>query len=193
MEILLYLTGITLLLITTIIILKINSLKNIIYKKPDILSDKKILIIYYSGIGNSKSVAEKLHTIVGGDIKEIELVEKYPSNIFTMSKLIRKQMKTGYLPQINEYDISDYDVIFVGSPVWNFSISLPVQAFLKNNNFENKILIPFFTCSGGVNKNKVINNIKNSTKAKDIKKPAYLFENGIFLIKEQLIKWLNNI
>ncbi len=193
MEILLYLTGITLLLITTIIILKINSLKNIIYKKPDILSDKKILITYYSGIGNSKSVAEKLHTIVGGDIKEIEPIEKYPSNIFTMSKLIRKQMKTGYLPQINDYDISDYDVIFVGSPIWNFSISLPVQTFLKNNNFENKILIPFFTCSGGVNKNKVINNIKNSTKAKDIKKPAYLFENGIFLIKEQLIKWLNNI
>ena len=174
-------------------IFKINELKNIKYYPPEILTNKKILIVYYSNIGNTKSVAENIHSVVGGDIKEIELIEKYPNNIFTMSKLIRKQMKEGVLPQINNIDISNYDIIFVGSPIWNFSVSLPAKAFLKNNNFENKTLIPFFTYSGGASKKKIINEVKNSTNAKDIKQPLFMFENGIILTKEQIIKWLNNI
>ena len=66
-----------------------------------------------------------------------------------------------------------------------------MKSFLKNNNFENKILIPFFTCSGGANKNKVMNELKDLTNANEIKNPLFMFENGIFLVKEQIIKWLN--
>ena len=110
-----------------------------------------------------------------------------------MSKLVRKQIKEGSLPKIEYIDISSYDVIFVGSPIWNGSPSLPMKTFIKNNDFENKILIPFFTYSGGANKENVINEIKGTASAKDFKKPLFMFENGIFLTKEQLIKWLNNI
>ena len=172
---------------------KINELKNIRYNQPELLVDKKILTIYYSNNGNTKNVAQNINSLVGGDIKEIELVESYPKNIFTMSKLIRQQMKEGYLPKIKDIDISNYDIIFVGSPVWDLSISLPTKTFLKNNNFENKIIIPFFTYSGGANKKKIINEIKHTTNAQNIRLPLFLFENGIFLTKEQIIKWLNNI
>ena len=174
-------------------IYKIKELKNIKYYPPELLTNKKILIVYYSNIGNTKSVAENIHSVVDGDIKEIELIEKYPNNIFKMSKFVRKQIKEDYFPEIEDIDISNYDIIFVGSPIWNFSVSLPVKAFLKNNNFENKILIPFFTYSGGASKKKIINEVKNSTSAKDIKQPLFMFENGIILTKEQIIKWLNNI
>ena len=172
---------------------KINELKNIKYYQPELLRDKKILTVYYSNIGNTKSVAQTIHSVVGGDIQEMELVKKFPNNIFTMSKLVRKQKKEGFLPQINDIEISDYDVIFVGSPIWIFSVSLPVHAFLKNKNFENKILIPFFTYSGGANKKKIINELKDKANAKDVRKPLFMFENGLFLQKEQIIKWLNNI
>ena len=180
-------------LLTIIIVIKIITLKNIEYRKPEILSDKKILTVYYSNCGNTKSVAENLHSIVGGDLKEIKLTEKYPDNIFQMSKLVRKQMKENYLLKIEEIDLSSYDVIFVGSPIWNFSISLPVQTFLKNNSFEHKTLVPFFTYSGGAFKNKVWNEFKNTVNIDEVKKPLFLFENGIFLTKQQIIKWLNNI
>ena len=179
------------LLITTIC--KINELKNVQYNQPEFLSDKKILTVYYSNIGNTKNVALNINYIVGGDIKEIELVEKYPNNIFTMSKLIRKQMKEGYLPRIKDIDISNYDIIIVGSPIWNFSMSLPVKAFLKNNNFENKTIIPFFTYSGVAKKNRIVEETKKLTNSKNIKKPLFMFENGICLIKQQIIKWINNI
>ena len=185
--------SVILFLLTLTVIFKVNELSNVEYQKPQILSDKKILTVYYSTGGNTKTVAQNLHSIIDGDIKEIQLQEKYPNNIFKMSKLIRKQMKEDYLPEIVNIDISNYDVIFIGSPIWNFSISLPLKSFLKSNNFENKILIPFFTYSGGANKDRVFNNIKNLTNAKDIKKPLFLFENGIFLTKKQLIKWLNQL
>ena len=192
MKFLLSVTGILFLLII-ITGFKINELKNIEYKKPELLTDKKILTVYYSNGGNTKEVAQNLHAIAGGDIAEIKLNEQYPNNIFKMSKIVREQIKQGYLPKIDYIDITNYDVIFVGSPIWNFSPSLPVKSFLKNNNFENKILIPFFTYSGGANKNKSVNEIKLLTNAKDIKNALFVFENGIFLKKEQIIKWLNNI
>ena len=190
-----YAIGIFFVLLTLLIvaIYKINELKNIKYYPPELLTNKKILIVYYSNIGNTKCVAENIHTVINGDIKEIELIEKYPNNIFTMSKLVRKQMKEEFLPQINNINVSNYDIIFVGSPIWNFSASLPIKAFLKNNNFENKTIIPFFTYSGGANKKKIINEIKNSANAKDVKQPLFMFENGIIFTKEQIIKWLNNI
>ena len=185
---------ITILILSTIvIILKINELKNIKYIQPEILSNKKILIAYYSNGGNTKSVANNLQSVIGADIKEIKLIEKYPDNVFKMSKLVREQIKEGYIPETENINISDYEIIFIGSPVWNLSLSLPVKSFLKNNNFENKTLIPFFTYSGGVNRSKIINEFKDLTNSNDIKKPLFMFENGIFLVKEQIIKWLNKI
>ena len=174
MKFLLSVTGILFLLII-ITVFKINELKKIEYKEPELLTDKKILTVYYSNGGNTKEVAQNLHAIAGGDIAEIKLNEQYPNNIFKMSKIVREQIKQGYLPKID------------------YSPSLPVKSFLKNNNFENKILIPFFTYSGGANKNKSVNEIKLLTNAKDIKNVLFVFENGIFLKKEQIIKWLNNI
>ena len=109
-----------------------------------------------------------------------------------MSNHIRKQIKEGFIPKIKDIDISNYDIIFVGSPIWNFSISLPVKAFLQNNNFENKTLIPVLTYSGGAKKSRIIKEIEGLTNAKDIKKPLFMFENGICLVKQQIIKWMNN-
>jgi len=193
MKIILSLTAFVLILLTLIIVLKANELKNIKYVQPEIISDKKILTVYYSNNGNTKNVAQNIVSVAGGDIKEIKLAKNYSDNIFEMSKTVRKQIKEGILPKIEDIDISNYDVIFIGSPIWSFSISLPVKAFLKNNNFENKTLIPFITYSGGANRNKVFDEVKNLTNATEVKKPLFMFENGIFLTKGQIIKWLNNI
>ena len=193
MKILFSVVCVVLCLLIIVIILKINELKNIQYIQPEVLINKKILVVYYSNGGNTKKVAQNLHSITGGDIKEIQLVERYPKNIFKMSKLVTKQIADGTLPQIESIDVSDYDIIFAGSPIWQLSLSLPMKSFLKNNNFENKTLIPFFTCSGGVDKKKLMNEMMNITNSKEIKNSLFMFENGICLIKEQIIKWLNII
>jgi len=62
------------------------------------------LIVYYSNGGNTRNVAENLRSITGGELKEIRLFKSYPNNIFEMSKLVRKQMKEGNLPEIENPD-----------------------------------------------------------------------------------------
>ena len=63
MDILLYIICTILFLFTIITTLKIIELKNIEYKKPEILSGKRILTVYYSNGSNTKNVSQNLHSI----------------------------------------------------------------------------------------------------------------------------------
>ena len=56
MEILLYIICSIFLILTITIVVKINKLKNIKYKTPEILFDKKILTVYYSNMRNTKKL-----------------------------------------------------------------------------------------------------------------------------------------
>ena len=119
MKILLSVICFILFVFVVVTIFKVKELSKIEYQEPEILSNKKILTVYYSNGGHTKDVAENLHGVVGGDVIEIKLneKEKYPDNIFKMSMVVRKQMKQGYFPEIEYIDISDYDIIFAGSPI----------------------------------------------------------------------------
>lgn len=173
--------------------LKINELKNIEYQKPEFLSDKKIITIYFSNSKNTEQIANNIYSAVGGDIELIQPKEKYPKDIIEISKTVNKQMKQGYLPDIKDIDISNYDVVFVGSPVWNLSVSLPVKSFLKNHNFENKTVVPFFTYGTYANKNKLTKEIKDLANTKNIKETFLINGNFLFLAKERTVNWLNKL
>ena len=175
------------------LILKIITLKNVNYKRPRFLENKKVLVVYYSNSGHTKKIAENIRNVVGGDIKQIELVEKYPAKRVAMSKIVKQQMKENHLPAIEWLDISDYDVVFVGSPIWNGKISLPTKAFLSTQDFEHKIIIPFFTYSGGAMRGKISDEIYTITKNAKMLRAKFFFGNGICLQKQQIMKWLNEL
>ena len=60
------------------------------------------------------------------------------------------QNENNFLPEIkNTVDISQYDIIFVGTPAWFSTVAMPVKTFLNQNNFKGKIIIPFITHGGG--------------------------------------------
>lgn len=174
-------------------IYNINKLRNVEYSQPEFLSGKKILTVYYSKGGNTKNAANNIHYFVGGDMAEIKSKEIYSDNFIEISKTVRKQAKQGYMPEIENIDISKYDIIFIGSPIWNFSTSLPVKSFLKNNNFKNKTLIPFYTCDAYANKNRLKKEVKDLTNIEDVKNILLLKEVISILKKEQIINWLNKL
>ena len=193
MKKILYFICAIILILLALAIFDIIRLKNIKYNQPELLSGKKILTVYFSNSGITKNIANSIHSTVGGDIEEIQLLEKYPNNPYEMSKTVRKQIKEGELPEIASINISDYDIIFVGSPVWLFNVSLPAKAFLKNNNFENKTIVPFFTCGAYANKNKLANEIETLAGSKDVKNLLLLHANELFLSEKRVINWLNRI
>ena len=80
----------------------------------------KILIAYYSYSGNTKEVAEAIHEKIGGDIFEIKTEGSYPEAYRPMAQQAKKEIQDGYRPKLTTSiaDISQYDIVFLGSPNW---------------------------------------------------------------------------
>ena len=114
------------------------------------LTDKKILVAYFSWSGNTKAIAEKIHAQTGGDIFRIEPVTPYPEDYNETAYGIAKEQKDKTIhPPIKNTDVAPYDVVFVGTPAWWYTMAPPVMTFLEQNNFEGKTIIPFITHGGG--------------------------------------------
>ncbi len=165
--------------------------KNVSYTNN--LSDKKILIAYYSYSNHTEEIANMINQYLNCDIVEIKSEEYENKNIIELNKLVNQQIKNETLPKINKIDISNYDLIFVGSPVWKDDVALPVKSFLINNDFNGKIIIPFYTFGGFVDKLRLDNQIKEYSH-NDSVLPSFLTVYFKFaFIEYRLTKWLNGI
>ena len=114
----------------------------------------KILVTYFSASGVTKSVAEKIASVINGDLYEIEPKEKYTdadldwhnkqsrSSVEMKNKSFRPEMKE------NSLDISSYDTILIGFPIWWGVAPTVVNTFIESKNFQGKMLIPFCTSGG---------------------------------------------
>ena len=111
---------------------------------------EKTLIAYYSHTGNTKNVAEKIQSITGGDLFEIKTTQNYPANYNDLVNQAQIEKKNNVMPKLTEsIDISAYDTIFIGSPVWWYTFSSPIRTFLSENDFTGKTIMPFCTHGGG--------------------------------------------
>ncbi|MCE5241845.1 MAG: flavodoxin [Syntrophobacteraceae bacterium] len=114
----------------------------------------KLLVIYYSLSGNTRNIAERIREKTGGDVVEIETVKEYPSDYTECTKEVKRELQTRDLPELkmNPPDMSSYDLILVGSPVWWYTVSTPVMRFLTQADFAGKRVSAFCTHEGGVGK-----------------------------------------
>jgi len=115
---------------------------------------KKMLIIYYSHTGNTKYIAEKIKEKTGGDLFEIQTVRTYPSQYSALTEEAKREMQEGDLPALKKGppNMSSYDLILVGGPVWWYTVATPVMSFLKQADFAGKKVSAFCTHEGGIGK-----------------------------------------
>ncbi|MCQ2253257.1 MAG: hypothetical protein MJZ61_07395, partial [Bacteroidales bacterium] len=80
----------------------------------------KTLILCYSQTGTTKAVAEEIQLRTGADIEYIECVNPYDGDFGQTIERWQKEKADGVLPEIKEVkaNVADYDVIFLGYPVW---------------------------------------------------------------------------
>lgn len=106
----------------------------------------KVLVVYYSLSGNTKAIAEKIKAKTNADIYEIHTAEPLKTTPAFYFK-VKQQIKNGNYPQLAEGvpDFSRYDMIFVGFPVWWYTIATPGLEFLKQADFGGKKVVPFST------------------------------------------------
>lgn len=110
----------------------------------------KILIIYYSRSSHTRRIAELIQNAVGGELASIRTKESYPADDDEVAEQGHREVNAGVLPVLNDFpvDISLYDTIFLGTPVWWYSISPAMRSFLRSHSFEGKTICPFITNEG---------------------------------------------
>ncbi len=110
----------------------------------------KILIAYYSVSGNTETIAKYIQEASGGDLFKIETINPYPADYRATTEQAKKEIEEGYLPPLKTQldNLSDYEVIFIGSPCWWGTIAPAVSSFLKQNDLSGKTIIPFSTHGG---------------------------------------------
>jgi flavodoxin len=102
----------------------------------------KYLIVFYSWSGNSRSIANALHSVIGGGIVEITTETPYTRNYNQMLDVARQEIaaidNTGRYPAVNNPvgNIADYDTVFIIYPLWWSRMATPMQAFLHNQSTQ---------------------------------------------------------
>ncbi len=111
---------------------------------------KKILTVYFSHSGNTRKIAEQIQTKLGGDLFEIQTVDPYPRDYNACVDQAKREIAAGHKPTLKNKPpaIKDYDVIFIGSPVWWYTVAPAVNTFLAENDFTGKTIAPFCTHEG---------------------------------------------
>ena len=113
--------------------------------------EAKPLVAYFTLTGNTENAAKIVAEETGADLYKIELVTPYPAEYKEQTELAKKELAEGTLPPIKPWpeNIGEYDVVFVGSPVWWGTMSTPVRTFLASGVLKGKKVIPFVTHGGG--------------------------------------------
>lgn len=100
--------------------------------------------------GTTEYVANMIVSEVGGDLHRIETVTPYTADFEELRDVNHDEMNQNYLPELKEsnLDISAYDTVFVGYPVWATGVPQAVLSFLKEYDLSGKTVIPFCTHDG---------------------------------------------
>ncbi len=113
----------------------------------------KVAVIYcsQSKVGNTRTIAEWITSLVGGDLIEVSPVEAYPEPYGETLRKAQADMEHGVTPEITPiaHDLTEYTTVFVGSPVWYGTYAPVMKRFLSENSLAGKIVIPFATHGGG--------------------------------------------
>ena len=161
------------------------------------MENSKKLVVYYSYTGNTKMIAEKIQKKLKCDILEIKPVVPYSTDYQTVVDEEQNNESTGKTPEIEKIDkdLSNYDEIIIGSPVWWYTIAPVIRTFLKENNLKDKIIKPFATNAGwlGQTFKEVERLCPNSKVEKGMNIVFESYSDNLVTSTEQIDNWINSL
>lgn len=116
----------------------------------DATTSASILIDKDTRYGTTEYIANVIAEVGGGDLHRIETVTPYTADFDELRDVNHDEMNKDYLPELKEsnLDISGYDTVFLGYPVWATSVPQAVLSFLNEYDLSGKTVIPFCTHDG---------------------------------------------
>lgn len=115
----------------------------------EVKENSNSVVLYFSATGTTKSIAERISKELNSDIIEIVPKEKYKSedlNYNSDCRANKEQNDSKARPEIkNNIDITKYDTIYLGYPIWWGTNPKIILTLLDTYDFTGKTIIPFCT------------------------------------------------
>ena len=156
----------------------------------------KRLVTYFSASGVTKKAAENLSKTVGADVFEIEPKVPYTkADLNWQDKKSRSSVEMkdkSSRPEIAKKlsNMSDYDVVFLGFPIWWYVAPTIINTFLESYDFSGKTIILFAT-SGGSGFGNTVENLKGSVSHTTTIKDGRVLNGNID--NKELAAWAKSI
>ena len=114
----------------------------------------KTLVAYFSASGTTAKVAQKMAEAIGADLFEIKPETPYSGadlnwqNKNSRSSVEMNDRSSRPAIAVKAADMPQYDVVFVGFPVWWYREPSIIDTFMESYDFAGKTVIPFATSGG---------------------------------------------
>lgn len=104
----------------------------------------KTLILFYSYGGNTRKIAEMIQQETGSDLEEIKTAFPYEGDYNSVVNQGQREVNSGFMPEILplKADITTYDQIILGTPVWWYTFAPAMKTFLHENDLSGKTIYP---------------------------------------------------
>lgn len=122
-------------------------------EEPDGIVEHNVLVVYFSATNTTERIAGFIQNELTADIFEIVPAVPYTSADLNYndanSRTSRENRDDSIRPEIvgRVENMADYDVIYIGYPIWWGKAPKPVYTFLEAYDFSGKTMIPFCTSS----------------------------------------------
>ena len=169
---------------------------------------KRALVVYFSRAdenyvvgnvekGNTRILAEMIAEATGADTFEIKPAKPYPKEYTPATEVAKQEKNDNARPEIvgTMPDVSGYDVVFVGYPIWWGDLPMPCYTFFDKVKLEGKTIAPFCTHEGS-GLSGTDSNIANATKAKvteALVMKGSVAQNSRDEAKKEVTDWLKKL
>lgn len=171
--------------------------------------DAKILVAYFSradenyGVGviekgNTQILAEFIADYVNADQFHIKTVSAYPKTYKECVEKATQERNQKARPELAGPlpDLSGYDIVFLGYPIWWGDMPMALYTFLENGDFAGKTIIPFCTHEGS-GASKTAKSIQSACPKAKVQKAFAMrgktAQNARDAAKKEVLKWIDSI
>ena len=153
----------------------------------------KMIVIYFSRTGNTEKFANYIQK--NANITSFKIIPStpYPEDYDTMLNIAKEERETDARPEIQNplTDISQYDYILLGYPIWHSHIPNIIITQLEKLNLSGKTIYPFNT-HGGSGVGSSISDIKTYASGANVKDGKPISGNQIQSEEDEVIDWLDD-
>ena len=146
-------------------------------------------------VGNTKIVADYITELTGAEQFEI-ITHKYDGMAYNpLIKLAQEEAKNGELPEYEgDVDLSKYDTVFIGGPVWWGTYPQVMFTFFKKhaNDLKGKTVIPFTTHEGSGLAN-CADDVKEAFPGANVQNGFSIYGHEVRTEKAKVAKWINSL